>query len=477
MTTRSILDVDGAAFVKLLRAVEPLLAGFINRQQQFPTPRALEHQPVMQSWSAPPQTGRSIEELLSTLQHALDDSIDTSSCGTFIGIPATGLPAAAIADLIGAVLNRFTGVAVGAPALVRMEVSVLQWAARLLGLPESAAGVLLSGASTATLAAMVAARDNRLPEEFRRGTVYASTEVHSCVAKASHAIGLPAEALRRVAIDENGRLDIAALRAAIAADRKAGHLPFCVVGSAGTTNTGAIDPLSEIARVAREESLWYHIDAAYGGFFCMTQRGQTSLAGIEQADSVVLDPHKGLFAPFGSGLLLVRHGEWLQHSFRAEYMPNMSRNIASTPDGGPLPDFSTLGPELTRPARGLSLWLPLHLYGVAAFRDALDQKLDLAQQVYRSLKQLPQLTLAGDPDLTVVAFRWRSVSGDPVQEDAITTKLSRYLCDSRGVQVGTTTIRGRCFIRLAILNLRTNQAVIALLLDAIRAFIQLENTD
>jgi len=195
-------------------------------------------------------------------------------------------------------------------------------------------------------------------------------------------------------------MDVAALRALVEGDRRAGRAPFCVVANAGTTNTGAIDPLGAVAELCAREGLWLHVDGAYGAAFQLTERGRARLRGIEHADSITLDPHKGLFLPFGTGCLLVRDPATLRAAHSgddAHYLQDI--------DAADLPDFADLGPELTRPFRGLPLWLPLHLHGVAAFRAALDEKLDLAEWTYAALSAEPALHLYGAPELTTVAFR------------------------------------------------------------------------
>ena len=176
------------------------------------------------------------------------------------------------------------------------------------------------------------------------------------------------------------------LQAAVREDRAAGRRPFLVVGSAGTINTGAVDPLNDIADVAADEDLWFHVDGAYGGFFQLTDRGRAALDGIERADTITLDPHKGLFLPYGTGCLLARDATALRaaHEERAHYLPPVSQDDA-------LPDFSSFSPELTRDYRGLRLWLPLHLHGVDTFVQALDEKLDLAGRAYQRLTEVPAL--------------------------------------------------------------------------------------
>lgn len=237
----------------------------------------------------------------------------------------------------------------------------------------------------------------------------------------------------------------------VTADRAAGRKPFCVVASAGTTNTGTIDPLPAIAAVATEEDLWLHVDAAYGGFFQLTARGRQRLRGIERADSLVLDPHKGLFLPFGTGCLLVRDGEQLRRAHSGE----TAHYLQDIDDAG-VPNFADHGPELTRDFRGLRLWLPLHLHGLGAFRAALDEKLDLAELVFDELSGERHLRVPLRPDLSTVAFRCSLPGRTPDAEDAATEELLRRVNAEQRVLLSSTRISGRYVGRIAILNHRTD---------------------
>lgn len=393
----------------------------------------------------PPTTGRSVEELLALVGQAAEKGFDTANPGFMGYIPGGGLYASALGDFLACVVNRYTGLARPAPALVQLEQSVLQWLCDLFGLPAGAQGLLTPGGSMSTFAALVAAREAQLGEQFFNGTLYVSDEVHHSVAKAAKIAGFPADAVRVVPADETLRLDPEALAEAVAHDRTAGRQPFLVVASAGTINAGMVDPLGAVADVAERERLWLHVDAAYGGFFQLTDRGRAALAGIERADTITLDPHKGLFLPYGTGCLLARNGETLRaaHEVAAHYLPDVT-------DG--LPDFSTYGPELTRDFRGLRLWLPLHLHGTDAFRDALDEKLNLAHLLYERLSSMPELEVPWCPDLSLIAFRPRGAT------DTECLQLLDRIHDSGRVWLSSAPIRGQVFLRACILSHRSRGA-------------------
>jgi aromatic-L-amino-acid/L-tryptophan decarboxylase len=416
-------------------------------------------EPLLDSLSAPPPgRGGSLRQLLDTIEIAAGKGFDTANPG-FVGyIPGGGLYAAALADFVACVINRYTGVAQPAPALVQMEASVLRWMCQLFGLPPTSQGVLTPGGSMSNLSAIVAARTAKFAERFLEGTMYVSAEVHHSIAKSARIAGLPRDSVRVVATDDALRMDPSSLRQAIAEDRTRGRTPFLVVASAGTINIGAIDPLADIAQVAEEEQLWFHVDGAYGGFFQLTERGRRALQGIERADSITLDPHKGMFLPYGTGCLLARDAEALRqaHEVRAHYLPRPS-------DDPGLPDFSSFSPELTRDFRGLRLWLPLHLHGVDAFVRALDEKLDLARFVHDQLDALPELEVPWPPQLSLVAFRPRNGT----TEDA--ESLLDRINSSGRVWLSSAPIRGNTYVRICILSHRSHPERIREAVELIRS--------
>lgn len=406
----------------------------------------------------PPAKGVPFEELLDRVARAAGKGFDTANPG-FVGyIPGGGLYAAAIGDFLACIVNRYTGVSRPAPALVEMEASVLRWMCSLFQLPDGSQGVLTPGGSMSTFSAIVAARTSKLGEQFLDGTLYVSDEVHHSVAKSAKIAGLPADALRVVPAGDDLRLDVVALRKAIDADRAAGRRPFLIVASAGTINAGMVDPLDAVADVAAETDCWLHVDAAYGGFFQLTARGKQALHGIERADTITLDPHKGLFLPYGTGALLARDGELLRaaHEVAAHYLPAQS-------DDPSLPDFSSYSPELTRDYRGLRLWLPLHLHGVETFVRALDEKLDLAAQVHEQLSAIPQLLVPWSPDLSLVSFRLRD--GSDADNDALLDRIN----GSGRIWMSSAPIRGRTHLRVCILSHRSRPERIGELVEIIRS--------
>ena len=271
-----------------------------------------------------PEQGTTLDPLLAALfDEWIPRSYNTASPGYLAFIPSGGIFPAALADLISNGVNRYTGVWRAAPALVQLESNALDWLRDWMQFPASTRGVFTTGGSTANLAAIVCARERRLGPDIRSGVMYASDQVHHSVVKSARLAGVMPDRIRSIPVDEAFRMRIDALEDAIRRDKAAGLMPFLVVSSAGTTNTGAVDPLSDIGAVCRARGLWHHVDGAYGAFFHMCPELRPLLAGLPQADSLTLDPHKGLFLPYGTGALLVADGDVLKaaYSVTASYMP------------------------------------------------------------------------------------------------------------------------------------------------------------
>ena len=372
------------------------------------------------------------DDVLDYIKHAAAKAVDPAGPGYLAYIPGGGLYTAAIADFITAAVNRYTTIGYLAPAFVDIEQQAIRWIADLFDFPPEANGILTTGGSMANFSAIVTAREAK-----GQGTIYVSDQAHHSITKAAALAGFPPEATHVIPTDDDLRMDLDALEQAIKQDSD----PFLVVASAGTTNTGAIDYLDAIANIAKRHDLWFHVDAAYGGFFQLTARGKhRKLYGIERADSITLDPHKGMFLPYGSGCLIVRDGPALKraHTAGAEYLQDL-------PDVG-LPNYAEYSPELSRAFRGLRIWLPLQLHGPQAFQEALDEKLDLARHAYDRLGQTEQFEMPWQPELSVVAFR--HPDGPRILDE-----VNR----SKRIFLSSTTIRDRHTLRIAVLSHRTHQ--------------------
>jgi len=411
----------------------------------------------------PPEAGTAFAPLLDFLMNTVFPASINAAHPTYVAyVPGGGLYPSAVADFLGAATNRFTGAWFASPAAVRLEANVLEWFARWMGYPESARGILTSGGSLANFSAVVTARKHLLGDDLARGVVYASDQTHHCVAKVASLAGVPEANVRLLETDERCRAVPERFEDAIRADFARGLRPFLLVGNAGTTNTGAVDPLPDLAAVARRRGLWFHVDAAYGGFFNLCDEGRRRLAGLDLADSIVLDPHKGLFVPYGSGSLLVKDGELLRraHTMSAEYLQDVE-----TPEGAFNPaDHS---PELSRAYRGLRVWLPLKLFGARAFRENLDEKLRLARYFYERIREVPGVSCPHPPDLSVVAYRFVPPPGGDA--NAFNRRLLQAVNRSRKLFISSTTVRGEVVLRACVLSFRTHRAEIDEVFETVTA--------
>ncbi len=403
----------------------------------------------------------SIEALLDLYDEAVAVPGIAPAHGGHLGyIPGGGIYASALADYVAAVTNEYAGVRFAGPGSVEMENQVLDWLAGLVGYPEGVEGNLASGGSIANLMAIVAAREaaGLTSREIPDSVVYLTSHAHHCIAKALGVAGLAEVATREIPLDEAYRMRPDALAGLIAEDRERGLRPWLIIASAGTTDVGAIDPLPAIAEVAEAEDLWLHVDAAYGGFFALVDRCRPALAGMERADSIVLDPHKGLFLPYGTGAVLVRQGVWLRraHTYHANYMQDAI--VEELEERGSPADLS---PELTKHFRGLRVWLPLLLHGVEPFRACLEEKLELARYFHDQVARLG-FEVGPEPELSVSTYRWIPEDGDP---NDFNRALVEYVHRDGRVFLSSTLIEGRFTLRAAVLAFRTHLDTIDLTLE------------
>ena len=393
------------------------------------------------------EAGRDPDSLLSYFGQCVNQPGFTTTSPRFMAyIPGGGLFHSALGDFLAAVSNKYSGFASASPGAVRLENACTAWLAEVIGYPKTSAGTLTSGGSLANLTAIVAAREARDPDGG--GAVYLTRFVHHCVDKALHIAGRGRAPKRLIDTDESCRMSAAALEAAIEQGLASGTRPWLVVASAGTIDTGSVDPLEAIADVCARHGAWLHVDGAYGGLFALCDEGRGKLKGIERADSVALDPHKTLFLPYGTGAALVRDGNQLLHAFTAtaDYIQPLGAS-----EVGPSP--ADLSPELTRHFRALRLWLPLQMAGTAAFRSAQQEKLMLARYFHARLSELPGFEPGPAPDLSVVAFRYAPGGVDP---NMASERLLQHLQQEGRVMLSGTRIDGKFYIRCAILSFRTH---------------------
>ncbi len=387
-------------------------------------------------------------------------------------VMGTGTPLAMLADMLASGMNPHLAGFDQSPALV--EHQVIRWMAELLGFPASASGLLVSGGSVANLVALAVARNDRAGFDVRaeglqrpgtpRLVYYGSSETHSWARKAGELLGLGDSAFRRIPVSAAYEIDVAALRSAIAADRAAGYRPFCVIGNAGTVNTGATDDLRAVAAICREEKLWFHVDGAFGAFAALAPSLQSIVAGLDQADSMAVDLHKWGYLPFEVALVLTRHAEAHRATFAtaSSYLDSTPRGVVA----GGFP-FAELGLQLSRGFRALKVWMSLKSHGADAWGRMVEQNVAQARHLRDRIAREPRLELLAPVPLNVVCFRFVAPGLDGAALDAVNQEILIRV-QERGIAVPSSTVLGGHFaLRVAITNHRSRREDFDLFVDAV----------
>ena len=413
-----------------------------------------------------PAKGTDFETLLATLRDDVFPHAAREPHPGFIAyVPSCPTFPAVLGDWLATGFNFFAGVWPVAAGPNEIELIVLDWFRQWLGMPDGTGGLLTSGGSGANLTAMIAARHRVTGGDasvIAKLTVYASDQTHSSVTRAAWLAGIPREHVRLLPSDDAFRADVDELRDALARDRAAGLVPLMIIANAGTTNTGSVDPMHEIAELCERENVWMHVDAAYGGFAVLTDIGRRALAGIERADSVTLDPHKWLFVPFECGCLLVRDPARLKAAFQIfpEY-------LADAQTGHEAVNFADYGEQLTRYSRALKVWMSVRYFGTDAIRDAIDHAMMLARRLEERVRATPTLEIVSPARFGVVCFRARPDGVDAAAVDALNERVLARVVGEGRYFISSTRLRGAFALRACILGFRTAEEDIDGLVHAV----------
>jgi glutamate/tyrosine decarboxylase-like PLP-dependent enzyme len=453
---RSPLDLDHDTMRRLGHLVADTVATHLATLRDQPAYATLGPDAAARLVDATaPAHGTDFETLLTTLRERVFPHAAREPHPGFIAyVPSCPTFPAVLGDWLATGFNFFAGVWPVAAGPNEIEVIVLEWFRQWLGMPEGTGGLLTSGGSGANLTAMIAARHHVTQGDaslIARLTVYSSDQTHSSVTRAAWLAGVPREQVRAVSTDDSYRLRIDALRDAMARDRAAGLLPLVVVANAGTTNTGAVDPLHAVADLCQREGVWMHIDAAYGGFAVLTSDGSRALAGIERADSVTLDPHKWLFVPFECGSLLLREPRRLKAAFQIfpEY-------LADAQSGHEAVNFADYGEQLTRYSRAIKVWISVRYFGTDAIRDAIDRGVELARRLEQRVRETPPLEVVSPAQFGVVCFRVRPGGmSEGGALDALNERVLTRVVGEGRYFISSTRLRGAFLLRACILGYRT----------------------
>lgn len=447
------LDINEKQFSEWLDEVKVFSEEFIRelpkkwaykKQQKFP----LEKQsPFLES--------HKFSEVLGEFKGLLEAGGVNTASGKFMGyIPGGGVPTAAIGDFLAALTNRFSGMFYTSPGAQKTENDLIKWMCDLFGYPETAWGTLTSGGALANLMAVLAAREKVPFQNWLSHVIYLSSECHMTMDRALKVAGLERVATRKIPVDAGFRIDMTALEEQMSRDAREGLRPWMICANAGSTNLGSIDPLEEIGKLCQRHRIWFHVDAAYGGFFVLTNRGKKKLRGIEFADSITLDPHKGLFQPYGVGAVIVKDKENLRKAV------NMSAGYLAETESSEISqsDYSI---ELTRHFRALRVWLSLKVFGEKVFEFTLNEKLEITKIARDGILKTPGLKLVVDePDLSVLGFY--------AANNDVTQKLHKEILRRGKVYLSATTVRGKHIVRICILSFRTHKEDVETCISEIR---------
>lgn len=406
-----------------------------------------------------PEQGMEFEAVLDQVERqVLIHTMHVNHPRFFAYVPGPGNFVGAMADALISGYNVFAGTWISGSGPAAVELTVLEWLREMCGLPASAGGVFVSGGTLANLTALAVARHVKVTD-LENATVYFSDQAHSSLEKALRVIGLPERNQRKLLSDASFRIPIGELVPQIERDRAVGKHPFCIIASAGTTNTGAIDPLPELSALCRDQGLWLHVDGAYGAAAVITGRGRELLRGVELADSLSLDPHKWLFQPYETGCVLVRNRDHLRDTFQIlpEYLKDTQLHTGEF-------NFTDHGIQLTRNFRALKLWMSIKVFGLAAFRAAIERGFLLAEFTEACLRGMPGWEIETPAQMGIVCFRYSAL------DDAAHLELVQTLAEDGFALITSTILRGRTVLRTCTINPRTTEADIQASLGRLDGF-------
>jgi len=473
------LDIDDDAMRELANSFVALTRDYFANVSKFPVFPQTSSDELAQAFAAAiPLEAGSLPEILGHCQTIIAGSRHNGHPRFFGYVASPATAPGAFADLLASALNSSVTSWRSAPAATQIEKTVVRWLGALIGFDENAHGILTSGGSMANLTALLIAHRAKSPNKtsqeglWKAGapmTVYASDQVHFSISKAADILGLGQENVRLILSDGQFRLDAGALREAIARDKEHGLRPFCVVASAGTAATGAVDLLAEVANVAREHELWFHIDGAYGAPAAMVAEEREKFAGLELADSISIDPHKWLYTPVDCGCLMLHDAEAARRAFAsdADYVKVHEQNALESFA------FWDYGIELSRRFRALKVWLTLKYFGAQRIAEAIADDIAMARYLAERIREAPDFELLAPVELSICCFRYVPAKLREGAKDAELNSLNERIMHrvQRGgkAYLSNAMLRGKFALRACIINFRTTRADIDLTLEIVRA--------
>jgi glutamate/tyrosine decarboxylase-like PLP-dependent enzyme len=464
------LDLDQATMRRIGHQVTDLVAEHLATLRDQPAFSTLDRASARVLFDTePPAQPSSFDAVLARFRANVMPHHAREPHPRFLGyIPSCPTFPALAGDWLATGFNFFAGVWPVAAGPNEVELTVLEWFRRWMGMPVNSSGLLTSGGSAATVTAVVAARHQAVgddPNVLPKLTAYCSDQAHSSFMKAAWIAGIPRDNIRAVPSDDQYRLRMDKLREMVAGDRKAGFKPFLVCATAGATNTGAVDPLHEMADYTRDEELWLHTDSAYAGFSVLTKTGREMLDGLGRADTLTLDPHKWLYVPFECGCLMARDASKLEAAFSVhpEYLHDVRAKDAQV-------NFSDYGEQLTRYSRAMKVWVSVQYFGTAAIAAAQDQGMALAALAEELVREAPEMEVLSPAKFGIVCFRVHPKGmDDPKQLNAFNERVNDAVNMSGFVLMSSTQLRGVFSLRLCIPGYRTREEDVRAVIGLVRS--------
>jgi aromatic-L-amino-acid/L-tryptophan decarboxylase len=436
------------------KVVDAIIEHFEKQDQKLPVSNASRQEMDKLFCEEAPEDPTPATEVLNfVLDHVMTQSNIMTHSKTYAFVPGPSNYISVMSDALATGFNIFAGGWVGSAGAAGLEISTLNWMLKLFNFPiKRGGGIFTSGGSMANLTALATARTVKCGEDFSKAIIYLSDQAHSSNIKAINILGFKKEQIRIIPTDLEFKFSINKLKNAIARDKIEGLKPFCLVASSGTTNTGTIDPLEELATICKTENIWFHVDGAFGGAVILSKNGKKILRGIDKADSLTIDPHKWLFQPYEIGCLLVRDHKCLSGTFTEKpvYLRDIEGNESEI-------NFYDHGIELTRHFRALKFYMSIKTFGLKAFREAIDYNIELAERVEAKLRNSDKWEVVSPATLAIINFRYNPVKENlsEKQIDLINQKIAAKMMASGEALLVTTILLGQVVLRMCLINPKT----------------------
>jgi glutamate/tyrosine decarboxylase-like PLP-dependent enzyme len=436
------------------KIVDQIVNHFAEVEHKKPVKKASRKEMDTIFLSEAPDEATSADDVLDfVMKNVMPNSIIISHPKSFSFVPGPSNFISAMSDSLATGFNIFSGGWNIAPAAAELEIVTLNWILKIFNFPvEKGGGIFTSGGSMANLTALTTARRVKCGEDFSKAIIYLSDQAHSSNIKAIRVLGFKREQIRIIPTDIEFRISINKLKNEIARDRLKGNEPFCIIATAGTTNTGTVDPLDTLADICEKENLWFHIDGAYGAAAMLSKKGSLALKGIERADSLTVDPHKWFFQPYEIGCLIVKDKSWLSGTFseKPEYLRDIEGNESEI-------NFYDYGIQLTRRFRALKFYMSIKTYGLNAFKKAVTYNIDLAEETEDILRKSSNWEIVSQATLAIINFRYNPIHLELPEDklDKLNQEISSRMIDSREALLVTTILQNQVVIRMCLINPNT----------------------